>query len=91
MRKSTENVKTRWIFSLKILFVGNSLQECPNEQVILRDIHRTFPAHDFFKEAGGLGQDGLYKLSKVFFDYFRKFPAKNLLVFLYLLGVFALR
>lgn len=24
-------------------------KECDQEQVILRDIHRTFPAHDYFK------------------------------------------
>ncbi|KRZ88335.1 Rab GTPase-activating protein 1 [Trichinella sp. T8] len=40
-------------------------KECPNEQVIVRDIHRTFPAHDYFKQVGGLGQDALYKISKM--------------------------
>jgi hypothetical protein len=33
--------------------------------MILRDINRTFPAHDYFREAGGMGQDSLYKISKV--------------------------
>lgn len=41
-------------------------QDSPCDQVILRDINRTFPAHDYFKDAGGVGQDALYKLSKVF-------------------------
>uniref|UniRef100_A0A914W7E3 Beta-hexosaminidase A n=1 Tax=Plectus sambesii TaxID=2011161 RepID=A0A914W7E3_9BILA len=44
-------------------------KECPSEQVILRDIHRTFPAHEFFKEAGGVGQDSLYKISKAYSLY----------------------
>lgn len=30
---------------------------------------RTFPAHDYFKEAGGIGQDALYKLSKAYSLY----------------------
>jgi len=41
------------------------VQDSPHEQVILRDINRTFPAHDFFKEAGGSGQEALYRISKV--------------------------
>jgi len=41
------------------------MQDSPHEQVILRDINRTFPAHDFFKEAGGSGQEALYRISKV--------------------------
>lgn len=41
-------------------------KESPCESVILRDINRTFPAHDFFKEAGGLGQDSLYRISKAY-------------------------
>ena len=40
-------------------------KDSPNEDVIQRDINRTFPAHDFFKETGGLGQDSLYRISKV--------------------------
>lgn len=44
-------------------------QDCPSEQVILRDINRTFPAHDYFKEAGGVGQDALYKISKAYAVY----------------------
>lgn len=45
------------------------LQDCASEQVILRDINRTFPAHDYFKEAGGVGQDALYKISKAYAVY----------------------
>ena len=44
-------------------------KECPSDQVILRDINRTFPAHDFFKESGGGGQDALYKISRAYAVY----------------------
>uniref|UniRef100_A0A915C0Q2 Rab GTPase-activating protein 1 n=4 Tax=Parascaris univalens TaxID=6257 RepID=A0A915C0Q2_PARUN len=44
-------------------------KECPSEQVILRDIHRTFPAHEYFKEAGGDGQESLYRISKAYSLY----------------------
>lgn len=44
-------------------------EPCPSEQVIMRDIHRTFPAHDYFKESGGKGQESLYKISKVYSLY----------------------
>lgn len=44
-------------------------KESPCEQVILRDIHRTFPAHEHFKEAGGVGQDSLYKIAKAYSIY----------------------
>ena len=45
------------------------MQDSPSEQVILRDINRTFPAHDYFKETGGVGQDSLYKISKAYSVY----------------------
>ncbi|XP_072386845.1 rab GTPase-activating protein 1-like isoform X1 [Diabrotica undecimpunctata] len=44
-------------------------KESSCENVIQRDIARTFPAHDFFKEAGGLGQDSLYRVSKAYAIY----------------------
>ncbi|XP_017786664.1 PREDICTED: rab GTPase-activating protein 1-like [Nicrophorus vespilloides] len=44
-------------------------KESSCENVIQRDIARTFPAHDFFKEAGGLGQDSLYRVSKAYAVY----------------------
>ena len=40
------------------------LQDSAQEGVITRDIHRTFPAHDYFRDAGD-GQDSLYKICKV--------------------------
>ncbi|PAV65018.1 hypothetical protein WR25_08345 isoform B [Diploscapter pachys] len=44
-------------------------KECPSEQVILRDIHRTFPAHEYFRTSGGEGQEALYKISKAYSLY----------------------
>lgn len=44
-------------------------QECSAELVIKKDIHRTFPAHDYFKEAGGVGQDTLFNISKAYAVY----------------------
>ncbi|VDM97084.1 unnamed protein product [Thelazia callipaeda] len=44
-------------------------KECPSEQAILRDIHRTFPAHEYFKETGGEGQESLYRISKAYSLY----------------------
>lgn len=41
------------------------LQDSAQEAVITRDIHRTFPAHDYFKDSDGDGQDSLYKICKV--------------------------
>lgn len=40
-------------------------QESPQDSAITRDINRTFPAHDYFKDTGGDGQDSLYKICKV--------------------------
>ena len=48
-------------------FLFSDAQDTPSEGIISRDINRTFPAHDYFKEAGGVGQDSLYKISKVRF------------------------
>jgi len=44
-------------------------KECPNEDIIQRDITRTFPANDYFRESGGAGQDQLYKISKGYAVY----------------------
>ena len=44
-------------------------KESPDEKVIFRDIHRTFPAHEFFKESGGGGQEALYRISKAYSVY----------------------
>ncbi|XP_050442635.1 rab GTPase-activating protein 1-like isoform X2 [Adelges cooleyi] len=44
-------------------------KECDCGGTIQRDIHRTFPAHDFFKETGGIGQDNLFHLTKAYAVY----------------------
>eukprot|EP00090_Calanus_glacialis_P000348 TRINITY_DN10211_c0_g1_i1.p1 TRINITY_DN10211_c0_g1~~TRINITY_DN10211_c0_g1_i1.p1 ORF type:complete len:1017 (-),score=311.81 TRINITY_DN10211_c0_g1_i1:664-3714(-) len=44
-------------------------KETPDEKVIFRDIHRTFPAHEFFKEAGGVGQEALFRIGKAYSVY----------------------
>ncbi|XP_067644061.1 rab GTPase-activating protein 1-like isoform X2 [Eurosta solidaginis] len=44
-------------------------KETKCENVIQRDIHRTFPAHKCFKESGGSGQDSLFKVSKAYAVY----------------------
>ncbi|KAM4861346.1 rab GTPase-activating protein 1-like isoform 2-T3 [Thomomys bottae] len=41
-------------------------KESAQESVITRDIHRTFPAHDYFKDTGGDGQESLYKICKAY-------------------------
>ena len=40
-------------------------QSSPHEKVIRRDISRTYPDHEFFKEKDGLGQEGLFNVIKV--------------------------
>jgi len=45
------------------------IQDCECGGTIQRDIHRTFPAHNFFKEAGGIGQDNLFHLTKAYAVY----------------------
>ncbi|CAF0963129.1 unnamed protein product [Didymodactylos carnosus] len=41
-------------------------KESASERVILNDLNRTFPAHEYFKEVGGIGQEALYKLSRAY-------------------------
>nr|KAF6397757.1 RAB GTPase activating protein 1 like [Rousettus aegyptiacus] len=49
----------------RILITKDSAQE----SVITRDIHRTFPAHEHFKDTGGDGQESLYKICKAYSVY----------------------
>ncbi|XP_037104526.1 rab GTPase-activating protein 1-like isoform X1 [Syngnathus acus] len=49
----------------RILITKDSAQEA----VITRDIHRTFPAHDYFKDSDGDGQDSLFKICKAYAVY----------------------
>ncbi|KAK2721247.1 hypothetical protein QYM36_003506 [Artemia franciscana] len=55
--------------SYRILITKDIFKECSAEEVILRDLHRTFPAHDYFKENGGHGQDALAKIVKAYSIY----------------------
>ncbi|CAF1048306.1 unnamed protein product [Rotaria sordida] len=41
-------------------------KESASERVIINDLNRTFPAHEYFKDAGGVGQEALYKLSRAY-------------------------
>ncbi|TWW58136.1 Rab GTPase-activating protein 1-like, partial [Takifugu flavidus] len=45
------------------------VHDSAQEAVITRDIHRTFPAHDYFKDSDGEGQDSLYKICKAYSVY----------------------
>nr|XP_044613814.1 rab GTPase-activating protein 1-like [Equus asinus] len=49
----------------RLLITKDSAQE----SVITRDIHRTFPAHDYFKDTRGDGQESLYKICKAYSVY----------------------
>ncbi|GMR31748.1 hypothetical protein PMAYCL1PPCAC_01943 [Pristionchus mayeri] len=51
---------------LKESYQGLLEKDCLAEQVILRDIHRTFPAHEYFKASEGDGQQKLYRISKAY-------------------------
>lgn len=53
------------LFSALGVCVCLFFQDSAQEGVITRDIHRTFPAHDYFKDSNGDGQDSLYKICKV--------------------------
>uniref|UniRef100_A0A8D0G9I9 Rab GTPase-activating protein 1 n=1 Tax=Sphenodon punctatus TaxID=8508 RepID=A0A8D0G9I9_SPHPU len=44
-------------------------KESPQDSAITRDINRTFPANDYFKDTGGDGQDSLYKICKAYSVY----------------------
>eukprot|EP00117_Sycon_ciliatum_P035215 scpid28342/ scgid26743/ Rab GTPase-activating protein 1; GAP and centrosome-associated protein; Rab6 GTPase-activating protein GAPCenA len=43
-------------------------KESPQERIILEDINRTYPAHEYFREDGE-GQRALYKISKAYSIY----------------------
>lgn len=40
-----------------------------HEKLILRDLARTFPGHQYFKERGGAGQEGLFNVVKAYSLY----------------------
>jgi hypothetical protein len=41
-------------------------KDCPVDVHVRRDIGRTFPAHEFFRETGSLGQEALYRVLKAY-------------------------
>ncbi|NXK88889.1 RBG1L protein, partial [Formicarius rufipectus] len=49
----------------RVLITMDSAQE----SVIKRDIHRTYPAHEYFKDTEGDGQESLYKICKAYSVY----------------------
>ncbi|MCJ8742822.1 hypothetical protein PDJAM_G00086740 [Pangasius djambal] len=51
------------------MMLSEFLHESPQDSAITRDINRTFPAHDYFKDTGGDGQDSLYKICKAYSVY----------------------
>ena len=44
-------------------------QTSPCEKIIQRDIARTFPEHEFFRDKNGLGQRGLFNVMKAYSNY----------------------
>ena len=50
---------------LKEKYIEYLKMQSPYEKVIRRDIARTYPEHDFFKEKDGLGQETLFNVMKV--------------------------
>ena len=44
-------------------------QNSPCEKIILRDIARTFPEQEFFRDKQGLGQRGLFNVLKAYSNY----------------------
>lgn len=51
---------------MKDMYVEYLKQKSPSEKMIRRDIARTFPEHDFFKEKNGLGQESLFNVMKAY-------------------------
>ncbi|XP_021572464.1 rab GTPase-activating protein 1-like, partial [Carlito syrichta] len=56
-------------FSSMLPDPADGAKDSAQESVITRDIHRTFPAHDYFKDTGGDGQESLYKICKAYAVY----------------------
>ncbi|CAF3744061.1 unnamed protein product [Rotaria sp. Silwood1] len=60
----TTNVKQKYAELMKM--------SSPCEKVIQRDITRTYPEHQFFKEKNGLGQESLFNVIKAYSLYDRE-------------------
>ncbi|KAG5681968.1 hypothetical protein PVAND_011367 [Polypedilum vanderplanki] len=63
LSKTDENSELRDEYRILIT------KESKCEDVILRDVHRTFPAHVEFREKKGTGQESLYKVSRAYSVY----------------------
>ena len=55
---------------MKEMYVDYLKQKSPSERMIRRDIARTFPEHDLFKEKNGVGQESLFNVMKVMLNCF---------------------
>lgn len=44
-------------------------RECKDEACIQRDVSRTYPAHEYFRDASSLGQESLYRVCKAYANY----------------------
>lgn len=44
-------------------------KDCPDEMHVRRDIGRTFPAHEYFRETGSAGQEALYRVLRAYAVY----------------------
>jgi len=47
------------------LYADYMRQHSPHEKVICRDVSRTYPEHQFFRDAHGRGQTSLFNVMKV--------------------------
>ncbi|XP_076093594.1 ecotropic viral integration site 5 ortholog-like isoform X3 [Mytilus galloprovincialis] len=50
----------------KQMYVEYMRESSPSERYIRRDIARTFPDHEFFKEKDGVGQESLFNVMKAY-------------------------
>jgi hypothetical protein len=66
---STSPVKTNNVPTLEELYAELLKQSSPYEKMIIRDLARTFPKHEFFKSATGVGQESLFNVMKAYSLY----------------------
>ncbi|XP_055329659.1 EVI5-like protein [Paramacrobiotus metropolitanus] len=55
-----------YISPVRELYYGYLSQASPFEKLIGRDIARTYPNHEYFKETNGIGQEGLFNVMKAY-------------------------
>nr|CAG8595152.1 442_t:CDS:2 [Entrophospora candida] len=49
-------------------------ESSPHEKMIVRDLNRTFPKHEFFQDQNGVGQEGLFHVVKAYSIYDPEMP-----------------